>query len=72
MTENEIALFRAINKMGGQSALASAVGVTRQAVGAWVVRGYIPDDLETIRKVAAATGIEPRRLRPDYGRVFKA
>jgi DNA-binding transcriptional regulator YdaS (Cro superfamily) len=46
--------------MGGQLALADALGVTQPAVSHWVVRGFAP--LERIPEIAELTGVERRRL----------
>jgi DNA-binding transcriptional regulator YdaS (Cro superfamily) len=63
MTENNPA-FNAAQSMGGVTALARAVGVSRQCAGAWIARGRIPS--KHVMAVSRATGIEPHDLNPDF------
>lgn len=56
-------LETAIAKVGSQAALASAVGVTQQAVSLWVRKGRVP--AEYVVKVELASGVSRAELRPD-------
>ena len=57
-------LDMAIKIAGGQSALARALGVPRQVVHAWTVRGgRVPP--ERCPEIEAATGVSCEALRPD-------
>lgn len=59
------AIASAINKAGGSSKLAKALGVTRQAVEQWKGRTVPPEHVLSIEKI---TGITRYELRPDiYG-----
>jgi DNA-binding transcriptional regulator YdaS (Cro superfamily) len=52
---------RAIKAAGGVTALAEAIGTTKQAVGQWYM---IP--LARVWDVEKATGIPHQELRPDF------
>ncbi len=59
-------LAMAIESCGGtQIGLAKKLGVSKQAVNAWVRKGRIPNDLDTLKKVSIATGI-PVYLLADF------
>ena len=61
-------LREAIERAGGMSALAQAIGVSRQAIYRWKRR--IP--AERVVDIEAATGIDRAALRPDiFGRQKK-
>jgi DNA-binding transcriptional regulator YdaS (Cro superfamily) len=61
-------LREAIERAGGMSALAKAIGVSRQAIYRWKRR--IP--AERVVDIEAATGIDRAALRPDiFGRQKK-
>lgn len=51
---------QACDKMGGQVALAEALGVSQPAVSRWVGRGYAPRD--RILRIAELTGVDTQRL----------
>lgn len=58
------ALKQAVEKAGGQAALARAVGISQPSVWHWLHRSRrIP--AEFVVAVEAATGIDRRTLRPD-------
>ena len=59
-----VALARAIERQGGQSALARLLGVSQQSVSKWVRRAK-PLPAEHVLTVEAATGISRHDLRPD-------
>jgi DNA-binding transcriptional regulator YdaS (Cro superfamily) len=50
----------AVDVVGGQAAMAAALGVSQPAVSAWVVRGYAP--IDRIAAIAELSGVERRRL----------
>lgn len=50
----------ACEKVGGQVALAEALGVSQPAVSAWVGKGFAP--IDRIPRIAELSGVEPRRL----------
>ena len=59
-----VALRRAVELAGSQSALARIVGVSQQAVFKWIRRGkQLPP--EHVLAVEAATGVSRYDLRPD-------
>lgn len=58
MTKTGIA--QAVEAKGGQTELAEALGVTKQAVQSWVVHGYVP--VGRARQVALASGVDHRLL----------
>ena len=59
-----VALEQAIMRSGSQTALASLLGISQQAVSGWVLKGRrLP--AEHVLKVEAATGISRHDLRPD-------
>lgn len=59
-------LSLAIKACGGtQIGLAKKMGVSKQAVNAWVRKGRFPDDLNTLKKVSLATGV-PVYLLADF------
>ena len=53
----------AIERAGGPSALARAVGCDHSTVIGWRRKGRIP--AERVRAVAQASGLSPAELRPD-------
>jgi DNA-binding transcriptional regulator YdaS (Cro superfamily) len=56
-------IAQAIERAGGVSALARAVGVDHSTVIGWRRAGRVP--VERVKAVCAATGISPHELRPD-------
>jgi DNA-binding transcriptional regulator YdaS (Cro superfamily) len=46
--------------VGGEQLLASALGISQQAVSRWVLKGFAP--LDRVPAIAALTGIERKRL----------
>jgi DNA-binding transcriptional regulator YdaS (Cro superfamily) len=61
------ALKEAIQKAGGQTSLARAIGSTQGHVSQWIRRGKVPAD--KVLKIERATGVPRERLRPD---IFEA
>lgn len=61
------ALKRAIDKAGGQTDLARAIGTTQGHVSQWLRRGKVPAD--KVLLIERATGVPRQELRPD---VFEA
>lgn len=59
------AIHEAARRLGGQKQLASALGVTPQAVSQWAASGRVP--LKRVRVIAELTGwvVTPHRLMPD-------
>jgi len=57
------ALKQAIEKAGGQTALASKVNKTQGHVSQWLRREYVP--AEMVLPIEAATGVSRHELRPD-------
>lgn len=57
------ALESAIDKAGGQTKLANAIGKTQGHVSNWLRREYIP--AEMVLPIEAATGVSRHELRPD-------
>ncbi len=57
------AIIRAVDKAGGQSALARILGVRPQAVQKWCASGVVPP--LRVLAVEAATGVCRKALRPD-------
>ncbi len=49
-----------IEKAGGVEAVASALGITIQAVYAWQRNGYVP--LNRVREVAKMAGMKPEAV----------
>jgi DNA-binding transcriptional regulator YdaS (Cro superfamily) len=56
-------IAEAIEKAGGVSALARAVGVDHSTVIGWRRAGRVP--AERVRRIAEVTGMSPHSLRPD-------
>ena len=56
-------IAQAIEKAGGVSALARAVGVDHSTVIGWRRAGRVP--AARVRRVAEVSGIAPHVLRPD-------
>jgi DNA-binding transcriptional regulator YdaS (Cro superfamily) len=56
-------LDEAIFRAGNQAALASALGVTQQAISYWRTKGKVP--AEYVLKVETATRVSRHALRPD-------
>lgn len=63
ITPQQAALVHAVDKAGGQSALARKLGVRPQAVQKWCARGIVPP-LRALA-VEAVTGVSRKSLRPD-------
>lgn len=63
-TSPVVALRNAVDRAGGQSALAGIIGVTQQAVSKWLLRNK-PLPAEHVLAVEAATGVSKYDLRPD-------
>lgn len=57
------ALTDAIEKAGGQTALANAIGKTQGHISKWLEREYVP--AEMVLSIEAATGVSRHSLRPD-------
>ena len=57
-------LREAAQRVGGMSALAQSIGLTRSAIYQW--KGRIP--AERVMDIEEATGIPRTRLRPDLSR----
>jgi len=64
------AVHRAIQKAGGQTALAKLAGVSQQRVSDWLRDGII-GSLDDVLSVEKATGISRHDLAPDLSRAFK-
>ena len=64
------AVYRAIQRAGGQSALAKLAGVRQQRVSEWLRDGII-GSLDDVLSLEKATGISRHDLVPDLSRVFK-
>ena len=62
-TPAKLGLMTAIERAGGQSALARKLHVKRQVVGGWVRRGRVPVDWA--ERVSDATGVPAWQLAPD-------
>lgn len=62
-TPAKLGLMTAIERAGGQSALARKLHVKRQVVGGWVRRGRVPVDWA--ERVSDATGVQAWQLAPD-------
>lgn len=60
MSERDPQLERAIERAGGLTPLAEALGITVQAVSQWK---HVP--VERVLAVSALTGLPPHELRPD-------
>ena len=57
-------LQQAVDRAGGQAALAAKIGVKQQHVWNWLNRpGYVPP--EHCAAIETATGVKRRDLRPD-------
>lgn len=59
----ELAIHRAVQAAGGQSALARALKVTPQAVQKMCASGRVP--AERVLEIEKATGVPRHELRPD-------
>ena len=59
----QLGLLQAVERAGGQSALARRVGTYRQKVGGWVRRGRVPQ--KWVQRVSDATGVPLWALAPD-------
>lgn len=57
------ALRDAVDKAGGQTALARAIGKTQGHISQWLRREYVP--AEEVLKIEAVTGVSRHDLRPD-------
>jgi DNA-binding transcriptional regulator YdaS (Cro superfamily) len=58
-----VALVRAVDKLGGQTAAARKLGVTQQAVQYWIKTGRVPP--LRVLALEAASGVSRKALRPD-------
>lgn len=56
----ETGIQRACDQVGNQAALGRELGVSHQAVSAWVKQGFAP--LDRVPQIAELTGIPPREL----------
>jgi DNA-binding transcriptional regulator YdaS (Cro superfamily) len=56
-------LHEAIERAGGQAAVAKALRVTRSAVNHWVKSGELP--IRRVLEVERLSGISRKHLRPD-------
>ena len=63
VSPQQAAVIHAVDKAGGQSALARKLGVKPQAVQKWCASGKIPP--LRVLAVEAATGVSRKKLRPD-------
>lgn len=63
ITPQQAAIIHAVDKAGGQSALARKLGIRPQAVQKWCAAGRIPPT--RVLAVEAATGVSRKALRPD-------
>jgi len=54
---------KAVNKFGGQSALARALDVSRAHVNRMVLTGHVPSS--QCKKIEKLTGVTAEQLRPD-------
>lgn len=63
ITPQHAAIIHAVDKVGGQSALARKLGIRPQAVQKWCASGRIPP--LRVLAVEAATGVSRKALRPD-------
>ena len=59
------ALQRAVNAAGGQSQLATQLGVTQSTVWYWLARSKRGLPAEHVVAVETATGVKRHDLRPD-------
>lgn len=57
------ALRKAIDRAGGQTALATLIGKTQGHISKWLEREYVP--AECVIPIERATGIPRHELRPD-------
>jgi DNA-binding transcriptional regulator YdaS (Cro superfamily) len=58
-----VALVRAVDKLGGQTAAARKLGVTQQAVQYWIKTGRVPP--LRVLALEAVSGVSRKALRPD-------
>lgn len=63
VTPQHAAIIYAVDKAGGQSALAKVLRIRPQAVQKWCARGSVP--ALRVLAVEAATGVSRKALRPD-------
>jgi len=69
-TQSDI-LREAVKSAGGQDEVAESLGVSQQAISAWVNRGYVP--VHRARQFAAVVGLTPSEVVSDTLReVFKS
>lgn len=54
---------QAVDKVGGQRALAKLLGVSQQAVGDWIARDRVP--AARVLQIEQVSGISRTALRPD-------
>jgi|TARA_R110000803_G_C11911633_1_gene313331 DNA-binding transcriptional regulator YdaS (Cro superfamily) len=66
MTDLKKILREAIDKVGSQSKMAEAVGISQAGVSQW---RRVP--IDHIAKVSKITGIPKEKLRPDLKALFK-
>lgn len=63
--ERRTAVQKLIKRLGGQEALATAAGVSQQAVSYWAKNlPLVP--IERVPRISEATGIPQHELRPDF------
>lgn len=73
MDTNTSGIARAIDKMGGQTALARALNgaPSQQAVQQWLRQGYVP--AKRVQEIHALTGVAPLDLiRPDLAEFIQS
>ena len=63
VSPQQAAVIHAVDKGGGQSALARKLGVRPQAVQKWCALGRVP--VLRVLAVEALTGVSRKKLRPD-------
>ena len=60
---NNSALRKAVEKAGGQTALANLIGKTQGHISKWLEREHLP--AEAVLPIEKATGVPRHELRPD-------
>lgn len=58
-------LLLAIEKAGGQTKIADALGITQGHIGKWISRDRKAPPAEYVLKIEEVTGISRHKLRPD-------
>lgn len=64
----QIPIADVLEKLGGRSAAAVAIGISPQAIQKWVNNGRVP--LDRVVQVEDLTGIPRHQLRPDRADIF--